>query len=136
MAELFFPDVSLVWSLQRLIGPGLLYHIFTNDHNVTLTDTLASFTEATYSGYAPINVAAAAWSMTSVTNHLGGIAAPTIAFFNISGSSYKAFGFFVTDTTGAQLVAASRFDDAPITVAPGAFVPVVPELGSYSGLEP
>ena len=134
--EVFFPDVALVWSLMRLVGDGLTYHLYTNDHSPTLLDTLDDFTEAFYSGYAPIQVLPDDWASSGVANHLGGLHAPNIVYHNISPSPVDIFGYFVTDLAGTQLVCAARLDIAPEHVVPGANIVISPILGSYSGLEP
>ncbi len=130
-----FPDPSLLWMLRRVVGVGLLYHLYRNDYTPTLSDTLGSYTEAVWSGYAPVLAPAAAWTTAVVITHLGDLQAPPIQFRNTSPAAVSVYGFFVTDNTGLQLVCASRFDEAPITIQVGDAYPVTPLLGSYSGLQ-
>lgn len=131
---MIFPDPSLVWMLRRVVGVGLKYHLFRNNVTPTPSDTLASYQEAIWSGYAPILVPAAAWTINAVTAHVGDLEALPIAFYNTSMTSVQVYGYFVTDDTGTQLVCASRFDEPPVVIPVGSFHPVTPLLGSYSGL--
>lgn len=120
--------------LQRVVGAGLLYHLYTNDVEPGLSDTLDSYTPAAWSGYAPILVPAVAWTIEGVSAHVGNLQAAAILFRNTSPGLVVVFGFYATDDTGMQLVCAGRFDAAPVTIAVGATYPVTPLLGSYSGL--
>lgn len=133
--DLIFGDVGLVWMLRRVVGTGLLYHLYVNNHTPGVGTTLASLTEATYSGYAPILVAAANWTVSAVVGHVGELEAPAIVFRNTSTAARSAYGYFITDQTGTQYVAAARFDEAPVRVEIGDFFNVDPILGSYSGLD-
>lgn len=132
--DVIFPDPALLFMLRRVIGVGLLYNLYRNDHTPTLSDTLASYQPAVWSGYAPILVPAAAWIISSVTGHVGDLEALPIAFFNTSPAAVTVYGYYVTDSTGTNLVCASRFDMAPVRILTGAFHSVQPILGSYSGL--
>lgn len=133
--DLIFGDVGLVWLLRRVVGTGLLYHLFVNNHTPGVGSTLASFTEATYSGYAAILVAAADWNVSAVVGHVGDLEAPAIVFRNTSTAARSAYGYFITDPTGTQYVAAARFDEPPMVVAIGDAFTVDPILGSFSGLD-
>jgi hypothetical protein len=132
--DTIFPDPSLVWMLRRVVGVGLLYHLYANDRTPGLVDTLASYTEALWSGYAPLPVLAADWIISGVAQHVGDLEALPLAFYNTSPADVVVYGYFVTDDTGTQLVCAARFDQAPVTILRGTFYPVAPLLGSYSGL--
>lgn len=132
--NLIFPDPGLVWMLRRVIGEGLHYHLFSNDIEPKLTDTLAMYHECDYSGYAPVPVPAAAWSISAVQEHVGGLQANIIVFFNSSPVNATAYGYFVTDQSNLQLVCAARFDEAPVVAEPLTSFKVTPVLGSYSGL--
>lgn len=132
--NLIFPDVGLVWLLRRVVAGGLKYHLFTNNATPGPLSTLASFTEATWSGYAVVIVNAGDWNVSAVEAHVGDLEAPPIGFVNASGSPKSAYGYFVTDMAGTQLVCATLLDEAPVTKAFGDSFFVDPILGSYSGL--
>jgi len=131
--NLIFPDVALVWSLRRLVGVGLLYHLFRNNYTPTLADTLANYQEANWSGYAPILIPAVDWILADVQGDVGVLQAAPVNFPNTSGIRVSVYGYYVTDDTGAQFVCAARFDTAPFVIEIGDFCPVTPLLGSYSG---
>lgn len=131
--DVIFPDPSLVWMLRRVVGVGLLYHLYTNNYAPTLNDDLGSYIEGVWSGYAPIMVPAANWIVNGVTGHVGLLQAGPVNFPNTTPLPVEVYGYFATDDTGTQLVAAARFDIVPFTIATGSFCPVTPLLGSYSG---
>lgn len=132
--DLLFPDPGLVYVLKKTVGALLIYDLFINDYTPTLDSTLADFNRAVWSGYAPIQVPAAAWINENVQAHLGTLSADDIVFFNTSPSNVTVYGYYVKDASDTILIAAARFDTAPVVIASGDGWPVTPLLGSYSGL--
>jgi len=131
--NVIFPDPSLVWMLRQVVGVGVRYHLYRNNHTPGLSDTLADYLEANYSGYASIFVPAANWILGNVAGHVGLLQAAPINFPNTSPTPATVYGYFVTDTGGTQLVLSARFDLSPFVIGTGDFCPVTPLLGSYSG---
>lgn len=132
--DLLFPDTGLIYLLKKAVGSFLIYDLFINDFTPTLDSQLSDFNRAVWSGYAPINVPIADWTTENVAAHLGTLSAPDIVFFNTSPSNVTVYGYYVKDSTNGILIAAARFDLAPVTIVPGDGLPVTPLLGSYSGL--
>lgn len=131
--NVIFPDPTLVWMLRQVVGVGVRYHLFRNDYTPALSDTLAAYLEANYSGYASIFVPAADWILGNVAGHVGLLQAGQVNFANTSPTPASVYGYFATDSGGTQLVCSARFDLAPFVIATGDFCPVTPILGSYSG---
>lgn len=129
-----YPDAGLVASLVKYVAGGFNYHLFVNDWHPSLADTLANYTEAAWSGYAPIVVNDGQFIPSVVVNHIAQIEAPIINFGNTSTAVQNVFGYFVTDTTNAILFAAARFDNAPRSIPINSAQPVLPAFGTYSGL--
>lgn len=132
--DIIFPDTGLIRTLLQVVGDGLIYNLFTNDYTPTLSDALTDYTVANWSGYASQTVTQLDFITQEVTAHVGGISAGPLAFYNTSNDPVVVYGYFVTDSTGTTLVAAARFDLAPITIPNGGLFPVTPILGDYSGL--
>jgi hypothetical protein len=55
-------------------------------------------------------------------------------FTNGSGSTQSVYGYAVIDPSNTFLVACARFDSAPISIAAGDAMPVLPILQSRSQL--
>lgn len=132
--DLLFPDTGLIYLLKKAVGSFLIYDLFINDYTPTLDSTLGNFNRAVWSGYAPIQVPLANWTTENVAAHLGTLIATDILFFNTSPSPVSVFGYYVKDSTDSTLIAAARFDLAPVPIAVGDNISVTPLLGSYSGL--
>lgn len=131
---LAFPDPGLVWQLEQILTATVKYRLFTNNYTPTLSDVVGDYTEAAWTSYAAITQAWADFTINGVSGHNGFALAPPISFSNGSGSPVSAYGYFVTDSTGAILLAAARFDSAPVTIAAGGTALVVPTWGDFSQL--
>lgn len=132
--DVIFPDVGLVQILLNAVGDGLTYHLFDNDVSPSLEDTLATYHQANWSGYAPQTVVQSDFFISEVVAHLGGIEAGPLNFLNTSPANVTVYGYYVTDVTTGTLVAAARFDLAPITIPVGGGYAITPQLGDFSGL--
>ena len=135
--DLLFPDEGLVYQLQQILTPGVRYRLFTAPAAITLGQTLASLTEAAWSGYVPV---LQHWSdyagLSGVSGHNGfGIAAP-ISFNNTSAVPVSAYGYYVTDPAGppTKLLAIALFDNPPVNIPAGGSTTVVPTWGDFSFL--
>jgi hypothetical protein len=129
-----YPDNGLVAWLKAMVTPSVNYHLYTNNHLPGLSDTISTYTEAAWSGYAAISVADTAFTFTQVTAHVGAVQAPNISFTNTSGSAQSVYGYFVTDSTNTYLLAAAQFDGAPISIPNGNAQAVTPLFANYSAL--
>jgi hypothetical protein len=127
-----YPDAGLLMWMDRMVADDVVYHLFVNNHTPTRTTTLASLTEATWSGYGPIQVFAADFTLSGVVLHVATIQAPPISFDNGSGIAQSAYGYFVTDVLGLTLLAVGRFDGAPLTKASGSAFVLTPTLSILS----
>ena len=77
------------------------------------TDTAATYTEATFSGYAAVTLTGSSWTITP--------GAPTEAVFaqqtftlNADISTENIYGYFVVQASSGVLMWAERFSDAPL----------------------
>lgn len=127
-----YPDNGLVTFLTRMVTPGWLFHLYTNNYTPTLGDTLANYTEATFAGYAAQAALAAAWTFSQVSAHVGALQAPNVSFSNTSGSSQSVYGYYITDAAATVLLGAARFDSGPIVIPTGQSQGVTPILSNSS----
>jgi hypothetical protein len=126
-----FADEQLPKILSRMLDPDVTYRLFVNDVTPDGTETPASFTEASWTGYSAVSVALAEWIDSGVAGGVDLWIHAPIAFANSSGSDQQAYGYFVLDSDG-DLLCAARFDGAPLTRADGQVFFVIPTMGDFS----
>jgi len=129
-----YPDVGLIAILTRIVTPSLVYHLFTNNVVPDRDTELADLTEMAASGYVEIVVDDSAFTLDGVAGHVGSLLAAPIAFENTSGGALDAYGYFVTNVAGDELLAVARFDSAPVNKDDGQSWLVTPIVGDFSGL--
>ena len=120
------PNASLVPLLQLQVASDVKIKLYTNDLTPGVGTVLGDFTEqGSGTGYAAITVAAADFSLTGVSGNIGTVQASPVTF-TASGGAWTVYGYYVTNTGNDKLLAAARFDGAPITVPDGGTRVVVP----------
>ena len=131
-----YPDNGLVYLLQQIVagsGSGLYWRLFENNVTPSLADTLGTYTLSSTS-WGRIQVAPANFTLTQVAAHQGSAQATNIVFTNTTGVPKTVYGFVIEDPAEAKLLAAARFDAAPITIADGGTLVVTPIVGDQSAL--
>jgi len=129
-----YPDVGLIPLLRRIVTPDLVYHLYVNNFTPDRDTELADLTEMSASGYSEITVDDSDFTLEGVAAHVGSLLASPIAFVNASGGALDAYGYFVTNAAGTELLACARFDSAPVNKADGESWLVTPIVGDFSGL--
>jgi len=130
--EQIYVDEGLVFQLDLIVAVDNVWHIFVNDVTPDRDTELGDLTEASFSGYAEQTVLGTAFIADGVVGHVGFKVAAPIAFLNSSGSPVDVYGYYVTDAGGTILLAAARFDAAPVTKEDGESIIVVPVWGAFS----
>lgn len=135
---LVIPNAALLPILRRLVQNGsvdaITYHLFTNDVTPDESTVLAGLTEAAWTGYAAVPQDIGDFTFEYITGGVGTIIAGPFAFGNGSGSPQLAYGYYITMNSGADLLAAARFDLAPVTVPdPGGYtiLPILSDIWSH-----
>lgn len=126
-----FPDDGLVQAALNMLGTGIQYRLYTNDVTPTLFSVVGDFSEAAFGGYVPVALTVADFGLVQVLNHVGIIQAAAIAFQNTSGGNVTCYGYFVLDDQG-NVLAAARFDSAPLVRADGESFIIIPIFGDLS----
>lgn len=115
----FDPWLSSILSaglLNSPTPPTVNVHIYQNNYTPTLADTLASYTEATFAGYAPLVWTYSSWTTVGVTGHVASSSlAPSI--WQITAGLQVVYGIYVTDSTNTILLGACRDPNAPVTLS-------------------
>ena len=88
-------------------------HLYKTDVTPTASSTVASFTEADFTGYSVKTLTGANWNDATTVS---GKATATYAdqSWTNSGSSQTVYGYFITDDTDDTLLWAEKFDSARV----------------------
>lgn len=112
---LLVPNASEATMLEAVLNKtpaeDLVLRLYTNNKTPAETDTAASYTEASGSGYAAKSLAGASWSVA------GSTASYAEQTFTFSGALGQVYGYFVTQATSGKLMWAERFSDGPYSIA-------------------
>ena len=134
-----YPDEGLLPTLNAQLkgqsGQGLTWDLWTeNAGNSDISALLSNLTLCSAIGAAAaIFVPFGSFSIQTVIGHVGTIQAGSIQFRNISGAPLQVRGYAIYDVAVLKLEGFAVFD-SPITVPSRGYVPVVPVLGTYSGM--
>ena len=92
------------------------------------TDTEATYTEATFTGYSAVTLTGASWTIT--TGALTSASYAQQTFTSTAGSqSQNVYGYFLVQVTSGKLVYAERFSDGPyVIVNNGDAIKVTPTI--------
>jgi hypothetical protein len=96
------------------------YRLFTNNITPGTATVLTDFTEAAWTGYAPIQGGAITWPAATLSGHVAQSTGSNIVFNNTSGGTVTVYGVYVTNgVTATKLYFAERDPNAPVSVPNG-----------------
>ena len=108
-------DIGLNKMLDKLLtayGTTLVLHLFKSNTTPAAGDTLSTYTEATFPGYASQNVTG--WTGATVASSTATSTADQKTFTrSTSGTAENIYGYYITDA-GGNLLYAERDPAAPI----------------------
>lgn len=94
---------------------NLVLRLFQSNTTPAETDTAATYTEATFTGYSSITLTGANWSITEGAPSNAAYAQQT--FTSSAGSqSQNVYGYYMTRATGGRIALAERFTDGPYQI--------------------
>jgi hypothetical protein len=98
--------------VNKTAPENLVLKLYSNNITPSDTDTAATYTECTFTGYAAINLVGATW---------GAAAAESIAYpqqtFTCSGAgSENCYGYFVVQVTSTVLIWSERGSGVPFVI--------------------
>lgn len=110
------PDVGENLALEMIVNKtapqNLVLKLYSNNITPSDTDTAATYTESTFTGYSAITLTGASWGSAS-----GGSIAYAQQTFTCSGAgSENCYGYFVIQTTSGTLLYSERGTGVPFTI--------------------
>lgn len=118
MAALVFCEDGLVYALDALTtafnADGVVCRLFQNNHTPVEGDDISDYTEADFSGYAPVTIGP--WDAAAIVSGKAEADATTpCAFANTTGAvGNDIYGYYVTDSGGTFLIYAQAASSPPI----------------------
>jgi len=110
----------------KTAGQNLVLRLYSSNTTPAETDTEASYTEASGSGYSAITLTAANWTTTPGAPTETAYAEQTFTFTGALGNVY---GYYFTQVTSGKLTWAERFTAAPFAIANnGDQIKITPKL--------
>jgi hypothetical protein len=113
--NMIIPNEGKIKWLMRMVDPttheDTIVELFKNDYTPVVGSVETDFTPATFTGYAPITIAAADWSMPTVVANVGQVDTDTVPEFVCTGGAAETvYGWFLRGATSDIVHAAQRFD--------------------------
>lgn len=106
---------GLEYFVNKASPQNLVLRLYTNNVTPAETDTAASYTEASGSGYGAITLTGASWGSPSEG------APSSIAYaqqtFTFTGALGNVYGYFMTRASSGRIALAERFADGPYNIA-------------------
>ncbi len=116
---LLVPDVGEARALNLILNKAtaedLSLRLYQNNITPAETDTAATYTVASFTGYANQTITAANWTVSGTAPTQA--AAPQATFTSSAGSQNQPiYGYYFISPTGTILMWAERFSDGPYTI--------------------
>jgi hypothetical protein len=114
---LVFPDQGENLVLEMLVNKtaaqNLVLKLYKSNTTPGESDTEATYTEATFTGYSSVTLTGASWGAAS-----GGSIAYAQQTFTSSANqtTENIYGYYLIQTTSGKLVSAERFADGPYAI--------------------
>jgi hypothetical protein len=123
------PDVGENKALEHMVNKtapeNLTLRLFQNNITPSDTDTTATYTESTFTGYAGLTLTGATWGAASA----GSIAYAQQTFTCSGASAQSVYGYYINQVTSTVLMWSERDASAPFAIAvSGDAVKVTPTI--------
>lgn len=107
---------ALSYFVNKSAPQNLVLKLYTNDKTPAEGDVAADYTEANFTGYAPVNMTGATWTITEGAPSEA--AYPEQTFTSTAGSqNQNVYGYFLVRATSGRIAYAERFTTAPFNIA-------------------
>lgn len=101
--------------VAKAAAENLVLHLFQNNITPAETDTAATYTEATFTGYAALTLTAASWVVTEGAP--SNAVYPQVTFTSSAGSqNQNVYGYYLTRAISGRIAWAERFADGPYNI--------------------
>lgn len=102
--------------LNKVTPADVVLRLFQSNTTPAETDTTATYTEATFTGYSAITLTNANWTITEGAPTYASYAQQT--FTSSAGSqNQNVYGYYITNNAGTKVLWAERFSDGPYNIA-------------------
>jgi hypothetical protein len=102
--------------VNKLVPQDLRLRLFQSNTTPAETDTAATYTESSFTGYAGINLTGANWTLTAGNPTSADYAQQTFSS-SANQTVQQCYGYYLTQVTSGTLVLAERFPDGPYPIA-------------------
>lgn len=121
-------NIALEALVNKTAPQNLVLRLFQSNTTPAESDTEATYTEATFTGYSAITLTGASWGAASA----GTISFAQQTFTSSAGSqNQNVYGYYLTQVTSGKLVYAERFTDGPYNIVNnGDAIKVTPTLSA------
>lgn len=119
---------ALQYFVNRAAPQDLVLKLYQNNITPAETDTAGTYTEATFTGYAAVQLTAANWTVTPGAPTEAAYAQQT--FTSSAGSQNEnVYGYYIVQRVSGKLVWAERFSDGPYNIVNnGDAIKVTPKI--------
>lgn len=107
--------IALEYLVNKDVPEDLILRLFQNNITPAEGDTVSTYTEATFTGYAQRALAGASWTTTKGAPSDVTFASQTFAS-TADQSLQNIYGYYFVRTTSLDLVAVERFTNAPFAI--------------------
>lgn len=112
---LLVPNTGEVWFLTKALANNTTLHLFSGETVPAETDTAATYTEITITGYAAKTLTGGSWTIATDASGVSTASYAAQTFDFTAGGSIA--GYMVKD--GTTVIWAERFSDGPYTIPSG-----------------
>lgn len=118
----------LSYAVNKSSPENLILRLFQSNTTPAETDTAATYTEATFTGYSAITLTGANWTITEGAPSQAAYAQQT--YTSTAGSqSQNVYGYYATRATSGRIAFAERFTDGPYQIVNnGDQIRITPQL--------
>ena len=114
------PNAGQSYALQALVAKTAatvpILNLYQNNYTPAETDTAASYTAATFTGYAAISLGTgASWTISGGNPTQIAYTQQTFTC-STTGTTQQIYGYYVTATTSGTLLWAEKFTDGPYPI--------------------
>lgn len=107
--------IALKALLNNTAGQDQKLKLYKSNTTPANTDTAATYTESTFTGYAQASLSGASWSFTAANPSHADYAQQTFTS-SANQTLENAYGYFVVQTTSGKILWAERFTGAPYAI--------------------
>lgn len=103
--------------LKQTVAPEtVILKLYQNNITPSATDVAGTYTEATFTGYSAITLAAATWTVVAANPSTATHAQQTFTS-SANQATQQVYGYYLIGTTSGKLYWAERFSDGPYPIS-------------------